>query len=77
MTMSDCIDGPDGCSGDVSEYLTLSGSGMTFPRCEAHYISYVARIRPVMDDIARRYPRLAPADFDPLYAGERWDEDDE
>jgi hypothetical protein len=23
----------------------------------------------------RRYPSSAPADFDPSYAGERWDED--
>lgn len=27
------------------------------------------------DEIRRRYPRHQPADFDPTYAGERWDED--
>lgn len=29
-----------------------------------------------LDAIERRYPKQAPADFDPLYAGEVWDEDD-
>jgi hypothetical protein len=28
-----------------------------------------------MDDINRRYPAMAPADWDPYYAGEAWDED--
>ena len=27
------------------------------------------------DEIRRRYPQHQPADFDPTYAGERWDED--
>ena len=70
-----CLDGPDGCGGEVSEYLTLFGSGMRFPRCEIHYAAYCARLQPKMDDIARRYPAQAPADFDPTYAGERWEED--
>ncbi len=36
---------------------------------------YVERLQPIMDDIARRYPATAPADFDPYYAGETRDED--
>ena len=53
----------------------MSGSGMTFPRCDKHYQAYADRLRPVMDDIRRRYPKQAPSDFDPTYAGESWDED--
>lgn len=74
--MSRCIEGPDGCAGEVFARASLSGSGMRFNRCESHYVSYVARTQPVIDDINRRYPAQAPDDFDPMYAGERWDEDD-
>lgn len=75
--MYDCIDSDDGsCAGEVFERYTLSGSGMTFPRCEHHYDAYVERTQPIMDAINRRYPVTAPADFDPLFAGERWDEED-
>lgn len=75
--MSECIDSRDSaCQGEVFERYTLSGSGMTFPRCDGHYGSYVARVQPQMDAISRRYPAQRPADFDSMYAGERWDEDD-
>lgn len=49
---------------------------MRTPRCDGHYDAYVERVQPRMDEIRRRYPEHAPADFDPAYAGERWDEDD-
>ena len=38
-----------------------------------HYEFYVERLQPVIDDINRRYPVMAPADLDP--DGESWDED--
>ncbi|MBU8820957.1 hypothetical protein KL864_34420 [Mycolicibacterium goodii] len=71
----ECLDGPVGCRGEVSEYLALSGSGERYPRCEGHYAAYVERLQPQIDAINRRYPVMAPADFDPYYAGESWDED--
>lgn len=73
--MHECLDGPDGCQGEVNAYLALSGSGMRWPRCEHHYALYVERLQPVIDDIERRYPRQAPDDFDPYYAGESWDDE--
>jgi hypothetical protein len=74
--MSDCIDGRQSpCTGETFERYALSGSGMTFPRCDGHYDQYVARTQPKLDEINRRYPRQAPPDFDESYAGERWDED--
>ena len=74
--MSDCLDRDDSpCEGAVFERLTMSGSGMTFPRCDKHYQAYADRLRPVMADIRRRYPKQAPADFDPYACGESWDED--
>ena len=75
--MTTCIDRDDSpCEGEVFERYALSGSGMTFPRCDKHYAIYAERLQPVMDDIRRRYPVHAPPDFDPMYAGERWDEED-
>ncbi|AGT12718.1 hypothetical protein PBI_WHIRLWIND_122 [Mycobacterium phage Whirlwind] len=75
----DCLDSHTGaCQGDVSEYYALSGSGLTYPRCEHHYAEYVERVQPRMDEIRERYPDTdqPPAWFDPTYAGERWNEDD-
>ena len=54
---------------------TLSGSGDAYYHCDHHYEAYAARLQPVMDDIGRRYPAMAPADFDPDFAGESWDGD--
>lgn len=75
MDHSDCLDGPSGCEGEIFERPTMSGSGDTYPRCDKHYEAYVERLTPVMDDIRRRYPEQAPADFDPFYSGEQWNED--
>lgn len=77
--MSRCIGTDEGpCEGEVLERATLSGSGMTFPRCERHYQTYVERTQPKLDEINRRYPDtdVPPSWFDPMYAGERWNEDD-
>lgn len=75
--MSECINASDNrCSGDTFDRYSLSGSGMTFRRCEFHYGEYVAETQPRLDAIRRRYPRCAPADFDEGYCGERWSEDD-
>lgn len=73
-----CLDGPEGCEGEVYEHLTLSGSGMRFPRCEAHYGAYVQRVQPQIDAVRQRYPDsdTPPSWFDETYAGERWNDDD-
>jgi len=71
----DCLDGPEGCTGETFARSTLSGSGDAYFRCDGHYDAYVERVQPRMDEIRRRYPEHAPSDFDPAYAGESWDED--
>jgi len=65
------------CQGEVSYYPALSGSGISYPRCEKGYDEYVERTQPKMDEINARYPDspFAPDWFDPTYAGESWDED--
>ena len=60
------------CSGSVEYRESLSGTGTPIPRCDAHWSKRLDE----QQRINERYPQRAPADFDPLYAGERWDEDD-
>jgi hypothetical protein len=69
----ECLDGPEGCRGPVEWRMALSATGRNFPRCDRHWAN---RLR-VQAAIGRRYPDQAtpPADFDPGYAGESWDED--
>lgn len=71
----DYLDGPQGCEGPVAAYPALSGSGMFWTRCERHYAAYVERVAPRIEETRRRYPVMAPSDYDPLFAGESWDED--
>lgn len=69
----ECLDGHDGeCAGPVEYHQNpYSDSFKAWPRCDRHFDLYVER----MQGIAQRYPVNAPSDFDPSYAGERWDDD--
>jgi hypothetical protein len=66
-----CLNENDECRGGVELRYPLSGSGKWFPRCEFHWEKRLIQ----QDQINRRYPYHQPSDFDPSYAGERWDED--
>lgn len=62
----------DGCEGAVEYRMSTSPTGRSFPRCDKHWTVHLERVR----GIQQRYGSTAPpADFDPLYAGEQWDED--
>jgi len=69
-----CLNSSDetGCAGTVEYRMPLSGTGKSFPRCDKHWRRRLEQ----EEDLRRRYPVQQPADFDPLYAGERWNEDD-
>lgn len=69
----ECLDDYSGdCAGPIEYHSNpYSDSYKAWPRCEKHYLDYIER----MQDIAQRYPVNAPSDFDPLYAGERWEDD--
>lgn len=69
----ECLDGHnEDCEGPVEYHQNpYSYSFRAWPRCNKHYLDYVAR----QQDIAQRYPHNAPSDFDPMYAGERWEDD--
>lgn len=67
----ECLEhGPD-CSGVVEYRPSLSGTGMAIERCDFHWEKRLEK----EDEIQERYPYNAPSDFDPSYAGERWDDD--
>lgn len=78
--MNECIDGPDGCRGEVHEFTSRSGATTSF-RCEHHQDEYEVRMDKVYQEVQERYPGFdrpgsPPPDwFDPSYAGERWDDD--
>lgn len=71
MDKLECLNSSDECKGAVEYRMPLSGTGKSFPRCDKHWSDRLD----VQEGINRRYPVHAPADFDPYYAGESWDED--
>jgi hypothetical protein len=72
MSNAECLDGYyGGCEGTLEYRFALSGTGISYPRCDKHWGERVVR----QQEIDQRYPYNEPADFDPMYAGERWDDD--
>jgi hypothetical protein len=68
----ECLDRhKGGCSGLVEYRFALSATGRSFPRCDAHWGKRLDE----QEEINRKYPSLQPSDFDPSYAGERWDDE--
>lgn len=69
----ECINADHTCKGKVEYRMPLSPSGTPFPRCEKHWQQRLD----TEEQIRQRYPDspFPPADFDPSYAGESWDED--
>lgn len=73
MELIECLnrgDIRDPCMGPV-EFHQRPRDGKSFPRCQHHADKWYE----LQDEIERRYPYHQPADFDPGYAGERWDDD--
>jgi hypothetical protein len=58
----ECLDGPEGCQGNVEYRMPLSPSGRAFPRCDHHW-SFSWR------------SDVPPAWFDATACGERWEDD--
>ena len=76
MDHADCVDfGRSSCVGDVEFHslsFTLTESS-AFPRCEKHWGERLDRAENSMERYADS--DVAPAWFDPTYAGERWSDD--
>jgi len=69
----ECLDdyGIDACQGEVQYRAPLSGTGRAFARCDKHWSDRLD----AEFALRQRYPEHAPSDWDPMYAGEHWDED--
>lgn len=70
----ECLDdrGENTCSGPI-EYHSV-GRGNAFPRCDHHFNQRLHRYE--TSDLERYADSdIAPAWFDPTYAGERWSDD--
>lgn len=70
----ECLDmgNPDDeCKGKVEYRMALSATGVSFPRCDHHW----AQRLDLQEETNRKYPVMQPSDFDPSFAGERWDDD--
>lgn len=69
----ECLNGMSGeCRGQVEYRMPLSGTGRSFPRCDAHWQERLDREQELLE----RYPVHPPSDWSPLDAGEAWGEDD-
>jgi hypothetical protein len=68
-----CLNDGEDCEGKVEYHLNPDRDDLkTFPRCEFHQRKRLEQAEETM----RKYPQLPPADFDPMYAGEVWSEED-
>jgi hypothetical protein len=67
-----CLNGLAGCRGPVQLRESLTGTGTPIPRCDKHWDDRLD----LQERLNRDYPVHQPADFDPTYAGESWDERD-
>lgn len=65
----------DDCDGAVEYRMSLSPTGRSFPRCDHHW---QARLD-LEEETTRKYGHwnsdVPPPGFDPLDAGERWDDE--
>lgn len=69
----ECLDRhKGGCSGNVEYRMSLSGTGTPIPRCDKHWEERLDW----QEEHLQKYPDSpsAPEWFDPLDAGEVWDE---
>ena len=69
----ECLEHGRGCAGPVEYRHPLSPTGISYPRCGRHWSDRCAD----QERIDRTFPDspIPPEWFDPLAAGERWDED--
>ena len=75
METLECLDAFRGeCEGEVEYRWPLSGTGKSFARCDLHWSERLDEQERI-NRLYAPYSDVAPSDFDPYYAGERWDSD--
>lgn len=73
----ECLDdhGQGECSGAVEYRCPLSGTGRSFPRCDAHWDRRLDEQERIVRTYGSQDSDCAPSWLDPSYAGERWGDD--
>lgn len=66
-----CLEEDATCTGTVELRPSLAGTGTPIARCDGHWQDRLS----VQSAHDQRFPELPPPDFDPHFAGERWDEE--
>lgn len=66
----ECMENPAECRGDVEYHSLDPGRAKAFPRCDFHWGERLRRREGSMEIYANS--DVAPAWFDPTYAGEEW-----
>jgi hypothetical protein len=69
----ECLDESPLCHGNVEHRMALSGTGVSYPRCDFHWDKRLAK----QEEINLRYPPHPPADWSPDDAGEAWYEEED
>lgn len=73
MVELECLDGPEGCAGEVEYRTTPDRSDFRgFPRCETHFERRLEQAEHNLELLSS----TPPSWFDPMDAGEAWGEDD-
>ena len=71
----ECLDGPEGCAGQVEYRMPLSPSGRAFPRCDKHWSERLDEEERITASVGSWRSDVPPSWFDPTAVGERWDDD--
>jgi len=72
----ECLESYQGeCAGTVEYRFPLSGTGRSFPRCDKHWGERLDKQEQINQRYGHPDSSVPPADFDPTYAGERWEEE--
>lgn len=67
----ECLDGPEGCKGEIEYRMPLSPTGRAFPRCDHHW-----GLRLDKEEKSMSWQSdVAPSWLDPTYAGEQWEDE--
>lgn len=74
LPAEDCLNHGVDCEGPVEYRMPMSGTGRSFPRCEAHFSERLDTQMRLRRDYGVDSD-VAPVGFDPYYAGERWSDD--
>lgn len=71
----ECLDDTDGdCKGEIAYRMSLSPTGISYPRCDGHWQKRLDEEERMNDRVGNWRSDVPPSWFDPAACGESWDE---